>query len=454
MGARFKVLVLGLCLVLGILIASFAVSMDHDKRGYPAIQATPPSQAPFDYIVVIVMNNASARQVYGSSATPYLNSLASTYGYATAYSDVEAAVSDPNYLALIGASTFGLTNDCYPTQCRVSDVSIVDSIEGAGLTWRAWAEDYPVSQGCSLSPSNAEYNSKHFPFLYFENIVNDPARCDNLLRANSVVTSSIETDDLFLKSLGSTSSAANYNWLTPNQCDDIHDCSLSTGDKYLSQLVPKILSSAIFTTQNAALFVTFAESSGSSVGNVPAIWAGPIAKMKFQSSKSYDHYSLLTTIETAWGLSPLTSEDGLASAMIEFFKNLAPQTSLSYAPTRPVVGDSISFNSNVTGGTPPYTFSWNFGNAASNVPGGTSLPNTMTYTYTSAGTYTVTVNATDTNGRIGSASATVTVAASLAVTVSGPSSGIVGNSVSFSAAASGGASPYSLSWNFGDGAWK
>jgi len=123
-GARFKVLVLGLCLVLGILIASFAVSMDHDKRSYPAIQATPPSQAPFDYIVVIVMNNASAKQVYGSSATPYLNSLASTYGYATAYSDVEAAVSDPNYLALIGASTFGLTADCYPTQCSVSDVSL------------------------------------------------------------------------------------------------------------------------------------------------------------------------------------------------------------------------------------------------------------------------------------------------------------------------------------------
>ncbi|HEX9240377.1 MAG TPA: alkaline phosphatase family protein, partial [Candidatus Bathyarchaeia archaeon] len=223
-GTRFRVLVLGLCLVFGILIASCAVSTDHDRRGYSTIQATPPSQAAFDYVVVIVMNNASAKQVYGSSAAPYLNSLASTYGYATAYSDVEAAVSDPNYLALIGGSTFGLTVDCYPTQCSVSDTSIVDSIEGAGLTWKAWAEDYSVSQGCSLSPSNAEYNSKHFPFLYFQNIVNDPARCDNLLRANSVVTSSIETDDLFLKSLGSTSSAANYNWLTPNQCDDIHDC--------------------------------------------------------------------------------------------------------------------------------------------------------------------------------------------------------------------------------------
>src|SRR6266480_7283982 len=142
--------------------------------------------------------------------------------------------------------------------------------------------------------------------------------------------------------------------------DGIRDCSLSTGDKYLSQLVPKILSSTVFTTQNAALFVTFAESSGSSVGNVPAIWAGPVAKTKFQSSKSYDHYSLLATIETAWGLSSLTSEDGSASDMTEFLKSLAPQTSLSYTPTRPVAGESISFSSTATGGTPPYTFSWNF----------------------------------------------------------------------------------------------
>src|SRR5207249_4414639 len=160
---------------------------------------------------------------------------------------------------------------------------------------------------------------------------------------------------------------------------------------------------------------------------------------------------VLTTLETAWGLSPLTSKDGSASAMTEFFKNLAPQTSLSYSPSRPVVSDSVSFNSNATGGAPPYTFSWNFGDAPSNVPGGTSLPNTMTHAYSSAGTYAVTVNATDTNGKIGSASATVTVAAPLAVLVSGPSSGIVGTSISFSAAASGGTSPYSFSWNFGDG---
>src|SRR5207248_1178826 len=170
----------------------------------------------------------------------------------------------------------------------------------------------------------------------------------------------------------------------------------------------------------------------------------------FQSSKSYNHYSVLTTLETAWGLPPLTSEDSSASAMTEFFKNLAPQTSLSYAPTRPVVGDSIGFSSTATGGIPPYTFSWNFGESTSNVRGGTGLPNTMTHTYTKAGTYIVTANATDTNGKIGSALATVTVAAPLTLTVSGPSSGIIGTSISFSAAASGGTSPYSFSWNFGD----
>src|SRR6266540_3125447 len=111
MGARLRILVLGLCLVIAITIASSMVSPNGDPRSHPVAQATPSSQAPFDYIVTIVMNNASAKQVYGVSAAPYMNSLASNYGYATAYADVAATVSDPNYIALISGSTFGLTVD-------------------------------------------------------------------------------------------------------------------------------------------------------------------------------------------------------------------------------------------------------------------------------------------------------------------------------------------------------
>jgi hypothetical protein len=34
---------------------------------------------------------------------------------------------------------------------------------------------------------------------------------------------------------------------------------------------------------------------------------------------AYSHYSLLRTIEVAWGLAPLTANDASAAAMTDFF---------------------------------------------------------------------------------------------------------------------------------------
>ena len=39
----------------------------------------------------------------------------------------------------------------------------------------------------------------------------------------------------------------------------------------------------------------------------------------FRSATAYSHYSLLRTIEVAWGLAPLTANDASAAAMTDFF---------------------------------------------------------------------------------------------------------------------------------------
>jgi len=284
----------------------------------PAITMNPPNTAAFQYVVMILMENTGIGSVLGNPSAPYLNSLANNYALATNYTAV-AHPSLPNYLDLTSATNSEITSDCDPTTCPVSAPNIIDKIESAGLTWKAWAEDYPVSQGCSLSTGNGAYAPRHFPFVYYTDIVNNPARCNNLYSANTIVSSSPETDDALLNALGSTSTAANYMWLTPNLCDDIHDCSISTGDAYLSQLVPSILGSKIFTTQNAALFVTFDEGSSNYPSDyVYSIWAGPAAKSHYRSSNQYSHFSLLKTIETAWALQPLTTNDSSASDMSQF----------------------------------------------------------------------------------------------------------------------------------------
>jgi hypothetical protein len=40
----------------------------------------------------------------------------------------------------------------------------------------------------------------------------------------------------------------------------------------------------------------------------------------FRSATAYSHYSLLRTIEQSWGLAPLTTNDGNATAMTDFFQ--------------------------------------------------------------------------------------------------------------------------------------
>ena len=61
--------------------------------------------------------------------------------------------------------------------------------------------------------------------------------------------------------LQSASALPDYSFISPDMCNDTHDCPISTGDDWLSREVPKILGSPAFTTQNSLLVVTWDEGS-------------------------------------------------------------------------------------------------------------------------------------------------------------------------------------------------
>src|SRR2546422_351284 len=121
-------------------------------------------------------------------------------------------------------------------------------------------------------------------------------------------------------------------WLTPNTCNDIHSCPIDTGDAYLADLVQRILSSPVFTTQRAALYITFDEGKGNNGQPVYTVWAGRVVKPTYTSSVAYNHFSLLATIESNWNLPNLTANDAGAAAMTEFFTS-NPPASDTVAPT-------------------------------------------------------------------------------------------------------------------------
>lgn len=90
--------------------------------------------------------------------------------------------------------------------------------------------------------------------------------------------------------------------VVPDLCDDMHDCSVATGDAWLRQHVVPLLESPALA--GGVVFVVFDEGSSSEGGggNVEALALGPTVKPGSVFAGSTNHYGLLRTIEDAWGL--------------------------------------------------------------------------------------------------------------------------------------------------------
>ena len=176
----------------------------------------PPVRVPaFRHVVLAVFENHEATEIAGSPNAPTFNALARRYATLTSY-DAVAHPSLPNYLALVSGSTQGITSDC--TECIVRGRSLADTLAAAGKTWKTYAEDlpYPGFTGGSAG----RYAKKHDPFLYFRDVV------DSRARRNRVVPFTQLGRDLARHRL------PDFSLVIPNLCNDMHDCSVATGDAW------------------------------------------------------------------------------------------------------------------------------------------------------------------------------------------------------------------------------
>jgi hypothetical protein len=282
-----------------------------------ASAAAPPPPAPaavpsFSHVFVIVMENHEYNSVIGNPAAPYTNGLVNSYGLATNYYGASHP-SLPNYLALTAGSTFGIASDC--TTCFVSATNIADQVEGSGRSWKAYMEDMPVP--CYMGASSGNYAMKHNPFMYYNDIRNNPARC----------AAHVAPFTQFWVDMNS-GRVADFAWITPNMCNDTHDCPVGTGDAWLRTVVPAITGSAAFR-DNGVLFITWDEGSsnaaccsGSWGGHVATLVIAPNAISGFRSGVAENHYGLLRTIEDGFRLSHLGAAGWASNLPLrEYFRN-------------------------------------------------------------------------------------------------------------------------------------
>ena len=292
--------------------AGVAATAGPTAPGHAAPPAPAPAAVPaFSHIFVIVMENHEYGSVIGRPDAPYVNSLAATYGLATNYF-AASHPSLPNYLALTAGSTFGITSDC--TTCYVNATNIADQVETSRRSWKAYMEDMPTP--CYMGASAGNYAMKHNPFMYYTDIRDNAPRC-----AAHVVPFTQFGVDM------STGQVPNFVWITPNMCNDTHDCAVSTGDAWLGNVVPRITGSAAFRN-GGVLFITWDEGSSNASccgdawgGHVATLVISPRSIAAARSSIAENHYSLLRTIEDGFGLAHLGAAGWSSSvAMREYFR--------------------------------------------------------------------------------------------------------------------------------------
>jgi phospholipase C len=243
------------------------------------------------------MENHRASAVFGNDSAPYENSLRSACGSTSTYEAV-GSPSLPNYIGASAGDTFGVTDDAAPSSHALSADNLFRQARAAGIGSRSYEEAMPAP--CALA-SGGRYAVKHNPAAYF---VGGDDR-DSCQRDD--VPFDRFADDLAAGAL------PGFSFVTPDLCDDTHDCPVATGDAWLARWVAQIVLSPQFAAGTTVVFVVWDEPTP-----MPLLVVAPSVSPGADAPGPLDHYSLLRTTEELLGL-PLLGRAASAPSMRDAF---------------------------------------------------------------------------------------------------------------------------------------
>ena len=281
--------------ILGVtgLVTAFAVV----PGGHPAAPATKlaASTVPqYSHVVVVMEENHSYSDIIGNSSAPYMNSLA-TSGALLTSSYAVSHPSEPNYMALFGGSTFGLSSD----KCPLSEgtkANLGSELLGAGFTFKGYSEGLPKA-GSTVCTSG-EYARKHSPWVNYSNVPT--------------------SDSLPFTSFPSSTNYASLptvSFVIPNLQDDMHDGTISQADTWLKSKLSAYATWA--KSNNSLLIVTWDEDDYSENNQIPTIFYGAnVTTGKYD--ETVNHYNVLAALEQMYGLAKVGSSSS-ATVITDIF---------------------------------------------------------------------------------------------------------------------------------------
>ena len=363
----------------------FVIAMENHNWTQPANQFT-----------------GSIQQIFQNPSAPFINSLvggtafavidgsivhiSEQVAYAANYRSVLATPggnnphihpSEPNYIWAEAGTNFGVLNDNDPFSPKGSTNQDTDQhlsalLTAAGRTWRSYQEDIDLARNGAGQLTNVplppdqwtvpllsfagnfavdyfndfnlaaqfNYAAKHNPMVFFTdtNGGNDPTP-SNPLSSNYAPLQQL-FDDL------ANDAVADYNWITPNQFNDMHTsltggyrgltgdaAKIKQGDDFLAQIIPAIMASNAYKN-HGAIIIWFDESEGDGVAGdnaddfnhtIGEIVISPrahanVGGFPYASPVFYTHSSDLRTMQEIFRVGPLLGDAVNANDLSDLFK--------------------------------------------------------------------------------------------------------------------------------------
>lgn len=353
--------VLPVLIALAALLAVLAPAPGHavlppDARPAAAARTAPAAPAVRHVFVINIENKGFATTWGPDSPASYLSTTLRARGVLLDQYFGTAHNSQPNYVAQISGqgpnpqmqgdcqvfSDFTEVTTVAPGQAVgtgcvfPADVpSLPTQMSTAHLSWKGYMDDMATpcehpdldqQDHTQAATATDMYAARHDPFVYFHAIIDRPAYC-----ARHVVPLTRMTRDL-----RRVRTTPRLSYITPDLCHDGHDAPCADGapgglvsaDAFLHAWVPRILRSPAFR-RDGLLVITADESdspgsdstsccgptatanspmpgiTGPGGGRIGALLISPYLAHGATSSTPYDHYSLLGSIETIFGLPKL-----------------------------------------------------------------------------------------------------------------------------------------------------
>jgi hypothetical protein len=349
----------------------FVIAMENHNWTQPASDTTAPHQifnsanAPFINSIVNAGFNGGALNpqvtLYGTAIPININSQVS---YATAYHNVLATPSGVNphihpselsYIWTEAGTSFNVTNDNTPYTSGGADQNVQNTtnhlttyLQSAGFTWKSYQEDIDTDSAGNVLPQNqwiSPITNRSGTYSTVANVYNGSKQYDYAVKHNPPaffkdtdggynLTSTNPAAQYYaplqqLQADLNNNTVADYNWITPNQFNDMHtslsggykgltgdNANIKQGDDFLATIVPKIMASEAYKN-NGAIIIWNDESEGTNEDDfshtLMEIVISPLAKGNgYASSLNYTHSSDLKTMQEIFQVGPLLGDAATA----------------------------------------------------------------------------------------------------------------------------------------------